>query len=89
MLDLRYEARNVEKQLSDPHALDTLFAKNTQRLTPKAKEALKDRWAQMQHLYSSREPMQRVVGDILYDMETKDALVGGYGNAMLVCNSYL
>ena len=87
VLDLRYEARNVEKQLSDPHALDTLFAKNTQRLTPKAKEALKDRWAQMQHLYSSREPMQRVVGDILYDMETKDALVGGYGNAMLVCNS--
>ena len=52
-----------------------------------AKEALKDRWAQLQNIYSSDQPMRRVVADILFDMETKPALTGGYGNAMLVCES--
>lgn len=87
ILDLRYEARNVEKELQDADRLNALFEVHTQQLTPKAKEALKDRWARLQNIYSSDQPMRRVVADIMYDMETKPALVGGYGNAMLVCES--
>ena len=87
ILDLRYEARNVEKELQDEDRLNALFEVHTQQLTQKAKEALKDRWAQLQNIYSSDQPMRRVVADILFDMETKPALTGGYGNAMLVCES--
>lgn len=87
ILDLRYEARNVEKELQDAGRLNALFEVHTQQLTNKAKEALKDRWAQLQNIYSSDQPMRRVVADILFDMETKPALIGGYGNAMLVCES--
>lgn len=87
VLDLRYEARNVEQELTNPQALDTLFNNATKPLTQKAREALQDRWAQLQHLYSSKKRMEKIVGDILFDMETKDALRVGYGNAMLVCDS--
>lgn len=87
VLDLRYEARNVEQELSNPQALDTLFNNATKPLTQKAREALQDRWAQLQNLYSSKKRMEKIVGDILFDMEVKDALREGYGNAMLVCDS--
>ena len=87
VLDLRYEARNVEQQLSDASAMDQLFDHKTRNLTPKAKEALKDRWAQLQNIYSSDDRMRRIVGDIMLDMETRPALEGGYGNAMLVAES--
>ena len=87
VLDLRYEARNVEQSLADPNAMDQLFEHKTRNLTPKAKEALKDRWAQLQSIYSSDDRMRRIVGDIMLDMETRPALEGGYGNAMLVAES--
>lgn len=87
VLDLRYEARNVEQELNNPQALDLLFNKTTKPLTQKAREALQDRWAQLQNLYSSKKRMEKIVGDILFDMEMKDALREGYGNAMLVCDS--
>ena len=87
VLDLRYEARNIEQELTNPEALDTLFNHSTQPLTIKAKKALQDRWAQLQHLYSSKKRMEKIVADILFDMETKDGLYSGYGNAMLVCDS--
>lgn len=87
VLDLRYEARNVEQELTNPQALDALFNNATKPLTQKAREALQDRWAQLQNLYSSKKRMEKIVGDILFDMEMKDALREGYGNAMLVCDS--
>ena len=87
ILDLRYEARNVEQQMNDSEAMDELFDVKTRQLTPKAKEALKDRWAKMQNIYSSHDRMRRIVGDIMLDMETRPALEGGYGNAILVAES--
>ncbi len=87
VLDLRYEARDVPQQLSDPNAMDQLFDLRTRNLTPKAKEALKDRWAQLQNIYSSDDRMRRIVGDIMLDMELRNALADGYGNAMLVAES--
>jgi len=52
-----------------------------------AKALLKERWARHEKLFSSKERMQRIVFDICQDMDTKQALVGGYGNAMLVAGS--
>ena len=48
---------------------------------------LKQRWARMEKLFSSKERIQRIVADICQDMDTKRALAGGYGNAMLVADS--
>ena len=84
VLDLRYEARYIEQQLSDADALNQIFDHQTRALTEKARMTLQDRWAQLQKVYSSNERMLRIVGDILKDMMLIPALSEGYGNAMLV-----
>lgn len=82
--DLRYESRSVDQDLMSSKDIDDLFEKKTARLTPKAKEALKDRWATFQKLFSSRERTQRIVADICKDFQMIDYLEQGFGNAMLV-----
>ena len=86
ILDLRYEARNVAQVLTDGNKekIDRMFDSKTIGLTPRAKEALKTRWATLQKLYSSEDRMKRIVGNICEDMELLAPLVSGYGNAMLV-----
>ena len=87
VLDLRYEARDVDQHLNNPQALDELFENTTKRLSSMAKADIKARWTELQKLYSSKERMERIAADIMHDMELKPALKGGYGNAMLVCDS--
>ena len=87
VLDLRYEARDVDQYLNNAKALDELFENTTKRLSSMAKKEIQDRWAELQKLYSSKERMERIAADIMHDMELKPALKGGYGNAMLVCDS--
>lgn len=41
----------------------------------------------MKKLFSARERLEKIVADILLDMETRDRLRSGHGNAMLVTNS--
>ncbi len=87
VLDLRYEARDVDQHLNNPKALDELFENATKRLSSMAKADIQARWTELQKLYSSKERMERIAADIMHDMELKPALKGGYGNAMLVCDS--
>ncbi|MBP5227155.1 MAG: HsdR family type I site-specific deoxyribonuclease [Kiritimatiellae bacterium] len=87
VLDLRYEARDVEQNLAEGATFDALFEHKTQNLAPARKEELKKRWARMQHLFSAKERIQRIVTDICMDMGIKPALREGWGNAMLVCES--
>lgn len=87
ILDLRYEARDVEQVLSDAASLDELFEDTTKKLTPKAKEALQKRWAEMPNLFSSRERVNRIVAQILKDFQLIPALREGWGNAILVADS--
>lgn len=87
VLDLKYEARDVEQFLTDRNAIDALFENSTRRLTSIAKEKVKERWATLQALYSSRNRMERIAAGILCDMQLKPALSQGWGNAMLVCDS--
>lgn len=87
ILDLRYEARDVEQKLSDAASLDELFEDTAKKLTPKAKEALQKRWAEMQNLFSSRERVNRIVVQIMKDFQLIPALKEGWGNAMLVADS--
>jgi type I restriction enzyme R subunit len=87
VLDLRYEARDVEQNLAEEATFDALFEHKTRNLAPAKKEELKKRWARMQHLFSARERIQRIATDICMDMGLKPALREGWGNAMLVCES--
>ena len=87
ILDLRYEARNVEQYLGKREKIDEWFEAKTKDLSSVARAALKERWAKMEKLFSSKERMDRIVADICQDMSTKRALSGGYGNAMLVADS--
>ena len=48
---------------------------------------LKQRWGTMQRVLSSRSRLEQIVADILLDMETRDRLQSGHGNAMLVSDS--
>jgi type I restriction enzyme R subunit len=87
ILDLRYEARNVDQYLGKEEKLDDWFEAHTAGLSSVAKAALKDRWVKLEKLFSSKERMQRIVADICMDMDLKPALSSGYGNAMLVADS--
>lgn len=87
VLDLRYEARDIDQNITSPAKIDQWFEAKTKGLTDLAKAQLKQRWGTMQKVLSSQSRLEKIVADILLDMETKDRLKSGRGNAMLVSGS--
>ena len=87
VLDLRYEARDIDQNITSPAKVDQWFEAKTKGLTDLAKAQLKQRWGTMQKVLSSQSRLEKIVADILLDMETKDRLKSGRGNAMLVSSS--
>jgi type I restriction enzyme R subunit len=87
VLDLRYEARDIDQNITSQKKIDQWFEAKTKGLTPLAKAQLKARWGTMQKVLSSQSRLQKIVADILLDMETRDRLKSGRGNAMLVAGS--
>lgn len=87
VLDLRYEARDIDQNLTAPDKVDQWFGAKTRGLTDVARAQLKQRWGTMQQVLSSRSRLEQIVNDILLDMETKDRLQSGRGNALLVSGS--
>ena len=87
IVDLRYEARKVEQEIHSQDKIDQWFEAKTKGLTDVAKNELKMRWASMKKLLSSKDRLAKIVNDILFDMNTKDRLQNGRGNALLVSGS--
>ena len=87
VLDLRYEARDVDQTLTSQAKIDQWFAAKTKGLTDVALAELKKRWGTMQRVLSSKSRLEKIVGDIMLDMETRDRLQSGHGNALLVSDS--
>lgn len=87
VLDLRYEARNIDQNLTSPAQVDKWFEVKTKGMTDLSKAELKKRWGTMQKVVSSEPRAKQIVNDILLDMETKPRLMDGHGNAMLVGSS--
>lgn len=87
VLDLRYEARDIDQHLTSQKKVDQWFDAKTKGLSNLAKMQLKQKWGTMQKVLSSRSRLEQIVSDILMDMETKPALMSQRGNAMLVCSS--
>ena len=87
VLDLRYEARDIDQALSSQESVDQWFDDRTSGLTDTARAQLRQRWSTMQNVLSSRERLDKIVADIVLDMEKRDRLKSGRGNAMLVADS--
>ena len=87
VLDLRYEARDIDQNITSQDRIDQWFDSKTSGLTNSAKAQLKEHWGTMQNLLSARERLEQIVADIVFDMETRDRLKNGRGNAMLVADS--
>jgi len=87
VLDLRYEARDVDQDLSSKDKVDLWFENKTKGLTERAKTQLKQRWTSINKLYSSKQRLEKIAGDIIFDMDFKPRLKNDRGTAMLVAGS--
>ena len=87
VLDLIYEARDIDQRLGSKDKIDAWFAAKTRGLNDWQKEELKRQWGTMQRVLSSRSRMDRVVNDILFDFSVKPRLSSERGNAILVASS--
>lgn len=87
VLDLEYEARDIDQRLGSPEKIDAWFDAKTRNLNDWQKDELKKHWGTLQQVLSSRSRMDQVVKDILYDFGTKPRLNGDRGNAILVASS--
>ncbi|MCT4587764.1 MAG: HsdR family type I site-specific deoxyribonuclease [Carboxylicivirga sp.] len=87
VLDLLYEARDVEQFITDQQSIDDWFDAETKGLTDVAKVELKRRWGTMQKVLGSKSRLEKIVFDIIKDFKVKPRLANGTGNAMLVSGS--
>lgn len=87
VLDLRYEARDVEQNITSLEKIDEWFDLKTRGLTEFAKTELKQKWGTLKKVFSSKSRLEKIVIDIMMDMEKKERLQNGRGNAMLVSDS--
>lgn len=87
VVDLRYEARTIDQDLTSPAKVDAWFAAKTKGMTDLSRAELKKRWGTMQKVVSSEPRARQIVADVLLDMESKPRLMNGSGNAILVGSS--
>ena len=87
VLDLRYEARDIDQKITSPEKINLWFNAKTKGLNDSTKIQLKKKWGTMQKVLSSQSRLTKIVSDILLDMEIKDRLSNDRGNAILVTGS--
>jgi type I restriction enzyme, R subunit len=87
VLDLIYEARDIDQKLGSEDRVDAWFDAKTKGLNDWQKDHLREQWGTMQKVLSSRSRMERVVSDIIFDFSVKPRLSDDRGNAILVASS--
>jgi type I restriction enzyme R subunit len=87
VLDLVYEARDIDQRLGSEDKIDAWFEAKTKALNDWQKDELKKKWGTMQNVLSSKVRMDRVVADIVFDFSVKPRLSSERGNAILVASS--
>ena len=86
ILDLQYEARDVEQEVHSKEKLDAILADMLKGVAEANQEAVKSRWATMEKVYSSKERIERIANSIFDDM-SQYPLNQDWCNAMLVAGS--
>ncbi|MFA6569774.1 MAG: HsdR family type I site-specific deoxyribonuclease [Bacteroidota bacterium] len=87
ILDLMYEARDIEQRLTSQERVDEWFANKTAGLNDFQKSELKKKWGTMQQVLSSKNRMQQIVNDVVFDFTVKPRLKNNYGTAILIAKS--
>ena len=87
VLDLVYEARDIDQHLGSEDKIDAWFEAKTKALNDWQKNELKNKWGTMQNVLSSKSRIDRVVSDIVFDFSVKPRLSSERGNALLVASS--
>ncbi len=87
VLDLVYEARDIDQKLASDTQVDAWFDAKTKGLNDWQKAALREEWGNMQRILSCRSRMERVVRDIGTDFGVKPRLNNDRGTAILVASS--
>ena len=87
VLDLIYEARDINQSLDSQEKVDDWFETKTRGLNDWQKDELKKQWGTMQKVLSSKSRIERVIQDIVFDFNKKPRLLSERGNAMLVASS--
>jgi type I restriction enzyme R subunit len=87
VLDLIYEARDIDQWLGSQAKIDAWFDAKTKGLNDWQKDELKKKWGTMQNVLSAKARMDRVVSDIVFDFSVKPRLSNERGNAILVASS--
>lgn len=87
VLDLVYEARDIPQHIDEHEHIDTWFDAKTRSLNEWQRTELKAKWATMQNVLSSRNRMDRIVRDIIFDFSVKPRLSSERGNAILIASS--
>ncbi|WP_323796855.1 HsdR family type I site-specific deoxyribonuclease [Nisaea sp.] len=87
VLDLIYEARDIDQRLGSEDKIDQWFEAKTKGLNDWQRDELKKKWGTMQSVLSSRSRMDRVVSDVIFDFSVKPRLSSERGNAILVASS--
>lgn len=64
ILDLQYEARDVEQEVHSKEKLDSILADMLKDVAEENQESVKSRWATMEKVYSSKERIERIANSI-------------------------
>ncbi|CAG5006059.1 hypothetical protein DYBT9275_03717 [Dyadobacter sp. CECT 9275] len=87
VLDLLYEARDVDQHVLDQKGVDQWFETVTKGMNDLPKAELKQKWGTMQKVLSTKSRLEKIVFDIRKDFLFQSRLKDGKGNAMLVARS--
>lgn len=87
VLDLRYEARNIELTTHSVDLAQEWLDRRIEGLTESAKQRLQQKWINSKQLLACSSRLERIVADIVMDMNVKPRLMDGRGNALLVAGS--
>lgn len=84
ILDLVYEAIDIDQKIPSSDRIDTYFEAKSKELNEYQKNELMKRWGTLQMVLSSRSRMDKIALDIIHDFITKPRLSNEKGNAILV-----
>lgn len=87
VLDLLYEARDIDTKLSSPEKVNIWFEAKTRGLNDFQKSELKRKWGTMQQVLSSKSRLEKIAQDVVFDFSTKPRLNSIYGTAILIAGS--
>ena len=86
ILDLEYEGRDVEQQITNKQKLDAKLDEILNDVAEENQQQIKDRWATLEKVYSSKERIERIGYSIIDDMNTYP-LNQDWCNAILVAGN--